>query len=95
MKRLLSFVSALLVLTGLKAQTTDVKKETTPPKPVAGVVSSTTTKPVKLTTPKNVKAPEYKYDNNKPAQFKKITTRQRRFPQKPLKPANVFQKTAY
>ncbi|AHF17276.1 hypothetical protein [Niabella soli] len=71
MKRLLSFVSALLVLTGLKAQTTDVKKETTPPKPVAGVVSSTTTKPVKLTTPKNVKAPEYKYDNNKPAQFKK------------------------
>ena len=34
MKKILSLFGALLVLTGLQAQTTQVKKETTAPKPV-------------------------------------------------------------
>lgn len=67
MKKVISFVAALLALTGLKAQTVDVKKETTAPKPVPHVASGDTIKSTKITQAKNTQAPGFKFDNNKPA----------------------------
>lgn len=77
MKKLLSLFAALLVLTGLKAQTTEVKKETTAPKPANTAIPKEAAKQGKLTNTKNYKDPAYKYDNSVPAkasQLKKNNT---------------------
>lgn len=55
MKKILSLFGAIMIFTGLKAQTTPVKKETTQQKPVPTVSNNDASKALKLTDTKSQK----------------------------------------
>ena len=73
MKKILSLFAALLVISGIKAQTTPVKKETVAPKPATITTATTTKKSVSLkkeaTIKKSVSAPEIKKAGNTPIKY--------------------------
>ena len=73
MKKLFSLLAAVLVISGLKAQTTQVKKETVAPKPATITTATTTKKSVSLkkeaTIKKSVSAPEIKKATNVPIKY--------------------------